>query len=94
VHFVKGDLVMPISMLLLLQDASGVALDTWLPLILPLAIIELVLIAVALVDLVRRDPRQVRGSKVVWVLVILLISTFGPICYLLLGRKEVADVHS
>jgi hypothetical protein len=85
---------MPIPTLLLLQNTSSNTLDTWLPLILPLAIIELILILVALVDLVRRDPRQVRGSKVVWVLIILLISTFGPICYLLLGRKEEADVHS
>ena len=85
---------MPVSTLLVMQDMSSDALGTWLPLILPLAIIELILIVVALVDLVRRDARQVRGSKVAWVLIILLISTLGPICYLLLGRKEEIDVHS
>ena len=66
----------------------------WLPLLIPLIILELILILVALIDLIRRDPRQVRGSKLVWVLVILLISTLGPICYLLVGRKELVDVYS
>jgi hypothetical protein len=85
---------MPIPFLLLTQNSGGTSLGAWLPLLLPLAILELILLLVALVDLIRRDPRQVRGSKLAWVLIILLISTIGPICYLLLGRKEEADVHS
>lgn len=85
---------MHLILLSLMKGSLGSSLQTWLPLLIPLFILELVLIIVALVDLIRRDPRQVRGSKLAWILVILLISTFGPICYLLLGRKEQIDAHS
>jgi hypothetical protein len=57
-------------------------------LILPVAILELILLIVALVDLLRREPGRVRGSKVLWALVIILIGTIGPILYFILGRKE------
>ena len=83
---------MPLPFLLLFQHAGRISLGTWLPLLLPLVILELILILVALIDLIRRDPRQVRGSKLAWGLIILFIATLGPICYLLLGRKEQADV--
>jgi glucose uptake protein GlcU len=59
-----------------------------LSLVLPLAALELILIVVALVDLIRREPERVNGSKIVWAIIILLISTIGPICYFILGRKE------
>ena len=85
---------MPIPILLLVQNSGGIALDTWIPLLIPLVILELILVVVALIDLIRRDPRQVRGGKLVWILIILFVSTLGPICYLLLGRKEQVDVHS
>jgi hypothetical protein len=93
-HGKEGDTAMPILFLLLIQNSDEISLGVWLPLLLPLALLELILILVALVDLIRRDPRQVRGSKLAWGLVILLIATLGPICYLLVGRKEEADVHS
>jgi hypothetical protein len=60
-----------------------------LALLIPLALLELLLVVGALVDLLRREPERVRGSKVAWVLIILLISTLGPICYFIVGRKEV-----
>lgn len=83
---------MSIVFLSLMNSSPAAFIQTWLPLLLPLAIVELVLILVALVDLIRRAASRVRGSKLVWVLVILFISTLGPICYLLLGRKEQTDV--
>jgi len=61
---------------------------TILSLVLPLAALELILIIVALVDLIRREPGQVNGNKAVWAIIILLIGTIGPICYFILGRKE------
>ncbi len=61
---------------------------TILGLVLPLAALELILIIVALVDLVRREPERVNGNKIVWAIIILLIGTIGPICYFVLGRKE------
>ncbi|HEY1353559.1 MAG TPA: PLDc N-terminal domain-containing protein [Ktedonobacteraceae bacterium] len=60
-----------------------------LALLIPLALLELLLVIVALVDVLRREPERVRGSKVAWILIILLIGTLGPICYLIVGRKEV-----
>ncbi len=57
-----------------------------LPLLIPIFIIQLALIAFALVDLARRD--STRGPKWVWVLVILFINMIGPIIYFLLGRDE------
>lgn len=59
-----------------------------LALLIPLALLELLLVVFALVDLVRREPQRVRGSKVAWALIILLIGTLGPVCYFMLGRKE------
>lgn len=72
-----------------LQLSTG----TILGLVLPLAALELILIIVALIDLIRREPDRVNGSKIVWGLIIVLISTIGPICYFILGRKERNDDH-
>lgn|GEM_PF-563376 len=58
-------------------------------LLLPLVALDLILIVAALVDLIRRDPRAVRGNKIIWALIILFISTLGPVCYFVLGRKEI-----
>jgi glucose uptake protein GlcU len=61
----------------------------WLKLVVPLVAIELILKVVSLVDLNRREPFEVRFEKRwVWALVILFVSTFGPIGYLLFGRRD------
>ena len=62
-------------------------LQKYLPLIAPLLIIELVLLAIALVDLIRREEVKYL-PKWGWALIILLISMIGPIAYLILGREE------
>jgi len=48
---------------------------------------ELVMTAITLVDLARRPARQVRGSKPLW-LAAFVVQPFGPILYLLLGRRR------
>jgi len=58
----------------------------YLPLLIPVVLIELGLMVTALVDLIRRA--QTRGPKWVWVLVIVLINFIGPIIYFVAGRKE------
>jgi hypothetical protein len=58
----------------------------YLPLLIPVVLIELGLLVTALVDLIRRP--QTRGPKWVWVLVIVLINFIGPIIYFVVGRKE------
>ncbi len=53
-----------------------------------LIIVQAVLYVVALVDLARRPVDGVVGSsKWVWLAVILLVSTLGPILYLVVGRS-------
>jgi len=57
-----------------------------LPLVAPLIAIQLVLLAAALIDLIRR-PRT-RGPKWAWGLAIVFISIFGPLAYFLFGRSD------
>ena len=54
--------------------------------LIPLLLIQLGLIVWALVDLVNRE-RVRGGSKIVWVLVILVFEFIGPILYLAWGRE-------
>jgi len=63
-------------------------LQTLLPIITPLLVLELILMAVGLVDLARRDPARVRGPRWVWALVCILVGILGPVLYFIFGRKE------
>jgi uncharacterized membrane protein YhaH (DUF805 family) len=58
----------------------------YLPLLVPVVLIELALMITALVDLIRRA--QTRGPKWIWALVIVLVNFIGPIIYFVAGRKE------
>lgn len=68
----------------------GVAhLDTGVLLaIIPLALIDLGMVVYSIVDLFKPDRRVKGENKLVWLLVILLVSTFGWLAYLLFGREE------
>ena len=55
-------------------------------LIAPLLVLQFVLAAVAIVDIVR--SYETRGPKWVWVLVSLFVNTLGPVAYFLFGRKS------
>jgi len=61
-------------------------LKQYIPLLIPIILIQLGLMIAALVDLIRRA--QTRGPKWVWVLVIVLVNYIGPIIYFVAGRKE------
>lgn len=61
-------------------------LKQWLPLLVPVIILELGLMIAALVDLIKRE--KTKGPKWVWILVIVLVNLFGPIVYFLVGREE------
>lgn len=67
--------------------SSGSITAQDLLLVAPLVLIGLVLIAVALIDLVRRENAEVRGNKLLWAVVIICIGTIGPIAYFIFGRK-------
>lgn len=61
-------------------------LSEYIPLIIPLVIIQLILLSVALLDLRRRE--STRGPKWAWVLIILFVNLIGPIVYFVLGRQD------
>jgi hypothetical protein len=56
-------------------------------LLLPLVLIELGLLAFALVDLIKRKKVK-GGNKWVWGIIIVLLNFIGPIIYFVLGREE------
>jgi len=56
-------------------------------LLLPLIVLQLALMVAALWDLAHRE-RVRGGNKLVWVLVVLLINTIGPLAYFLFGRED------
>jgi len=52
--------------------------------------VEIVLTAVAAVDLARRPVQQVRGPKVAW-WPLLFVQPVGPVLYLWWGRRARSD---
>ncbi len=58
-------------------------------LFLPIIVLELILKAVALMDLARRSNAGVKGGRRwPWLLGILFVSTIGPVVYLAWGRDD------
>ena len=58
-----------------------------LPYLIPLAVIQLVLMITALVSIFRRTTYKM-GNRVVWVIIVIVVNTIGPILYFILGRGE------
>ncbi len=61
-------------------------LRKYLPLLIPIILVELALLIPALVDVIRRP--KTNGPKWMWILIIILINLIGPIVYFVIGRKE------
>ncbi len=57
-----------------------------LKLVLPLAILQLILVAAALVDLSK--VRRTNGPKWMWTILILFSSLLGTVAYFLFGRRS------
>ncbi|MFC3769563.1 PLDc N-terminal domain-containing protein [Paenibacillus sp. GCM10012303] len=57
----------------------------WL-LVMPIIVIQLILMAVALVDCIRAE--RTRGPKGLWIPVIVLIQVIGPIVYFVVGKEK------
>jgi hypothetical protein len=56
--------------------------------ILPLIVLQIGLLVFALVDLTKPE-RRVRGdNKLIWALIIIFVSLFGPLLYFFIGREE------
>jgi hypothetical protein len=61
-------------------------IQPYIPLILPLVIIQLGLMAAALLDLRKRE--KTRGPKWMWILIIVFGELIGPIVYFTIGRLD------
>ncbi len=57
----------------------------YLPLLVPLFLIQLGLIGAALLDLSKRAATK--GPKWLWIVIILFVNTIGPIAYFVIGRE-------
>ncbi|EUJ45897.1 hypothetical protein PRIP_04583 [Listeria riparia FSL S10-1204] len=55
-------------------------------LLVPFIILYLILLVTALVDLIRHW--STRKVPVIWLIVIIFVSTIGPIIYFIFGRKD------
>jgi hypothetical protein len=58
----------------------------YLPLLIPIIILQLVLVVVALLDWVKRP--HTRGPKWLWLILIIFVQWLGPIAYFVFGREE------
>ena len=58
----------------------------YLPLIVPLILLQLVLIVFALRDLAQRQ--KTRGPRWLWAVIILFGELIGPVVYFLVGRED------
>ena len=73
--------------LALCRKLHGMDAGALFAILLPLIILQLILLVAALYDLTR-PGRRVRGdSKVMWALIVIFVSTIGPILYFLVGRE-------
>ncbi|TVP91056.1 PLD nuclease N-terminal domain-containing protein [Alkalibacterium sp.] len=62
-------------------------ISDYLPILIPLFILQLVLLVTAIIHLSKND-RLTQQNKIIWALVIVFINIIGPIIYLVFGRKE------
>jgi hypothetical protein len=71
------------------------AVTVWVLVVLGvLTLVEITLDVIALLDLYRRPTAQVvLENKWIWVAIVLLVNTVGPILYLAVGRKPPPVAH-
>jgi len=55
-------------------------------LVIPIIIFQVILQVASLISLVRSDEVQ-RGNKIMWAMIIILLSMMGPVLYWTLGRE-------
>jgi len=59
----------------------------YLPLLIPLFVIQLALLAAALVHIFRHKTYKA-GNRVMWVIICIAVNTIGPVLYFIFGRGE------
>lgn len=59
----------------------------YLPLLIPVILIELLLAVTALIH-VLKHPRYKFGNRTIWIIVVLLVQIIGPVIYFVFGKEE------
>ncbi|MCC0638411.1 MULTISPECIES: PLD nuclease N-terminal domain-containing protein [unclassified Clostridioides] len=59
----------------------------YLPLLLPVIILNLILVITALIHIIKH-PNYKIGNKAIWIILVLFISIIGPILYFTIGRGD------
>ncbi len=62
------------------------SLNSLIPFLIPIVLLQVGLMIFALVDLLRRE--STKGPKWLWALVIIFVNFIGPVVYLVFGREE------
>jgi hypothetical protein len=62
------------------------ALKNALPWVIPLMVLQTGLLLWAIIDLANRE--NVRGDKLLWVALIIMIGFIGPLLYFIFGRRR------
>ena len=62
-------------------------LSQYLPILVPLAVIELGLMAAALIHIFTHKTYRI-GNRIIWVIISILINIIGPILYFIIGRSD------
>ena len=62
----------------------------YLPVLIPLVIIQFALMITALVHAVKH-PKYKTGNMIIWILVILFVNIIGPVLYFIIGRGEAEE---
>jgi len=58
-----------------------------LPILIPIAVLQLGLMIGALVHLLKRGKVK-RGSVALWIVLIIVLNFIGPVLYFLIGRED------
>ena len=61
-------------------------LKDFLPLLIPVVLVELGLMIAALIDISKRE--KTKGPKWMWVLIVIFFNLIGSIIYFIVGRNE------
>ncbi len=73
---------------MLLQSRSLDELKDYLPLLIPLIIVQFILLTWAIVHIFRHKTYK-RGSRALWLAVVIIgMEYIGPILYFVLGKEE------
>jgi len=68
------------------MESLNLLLD-YLPVLIPLAVIQLGLMIAALVHICTHETYRM-GSRTIWIVVCVVVNVIGPILYFILGRSD------